>query len=219
MVSYRKQPPPPPPPWTDTIPTKSTDTSYAVFLMEFNGKTIQSQNWNNAQLTTYASSGLRSTAIDSILNNVRSDFSPYRVIVTTDSNLYNVASKRMRQIITPTSAWYPGPTGVSYTGSIFWNDNTPDFVFSDRLNYNPRGISDISSHEFGHTIGLNHQSVYDANCVLTVTYNTGDGINAPLMGNSLNAVNRGKWWTGKTSLNCNNVQNDTLVLAAKLLHK
>ena len=73
----------------------------------------------------------------------------------------------------------------------------------------------LCAHESGHTVGLNHQSKYDSNCQLIQTYSTGDGINAPVMGNSLYS-NGGLWWVGSTPAGCNVIQNDDEILTNKL---
>ncbi|HUS00498.1 MAG TPA: hypothetical protein VMY77_02155 [Chitinophagaceae bacterium] len=220
--AYRKnprttQPSPTPTPTPDPVPT--TDTSYGVMLLDFDGQTISSSAWNNGQTFTCAASGLDAAQIDLVINEVKADYSRYKVIITTDENLYIQAhtTKRMRVVVTPTSGWYQGVSGVSYTGSLTWGDNTPCFVFIDRLNYGTHKVAEICSHELGHTVGLSHQSSYSSTCVFTSTFNEGDGTNAPLMGNSLYATNGGSWWIGPTPNGCTAYQDDNKILTAKLL--
>jgi predicted Zn-dependent protease len=203
---------------TETI-TPTTDTSYGVMLLDFDGQSISSSVWNNGQTFTCAPSGFDATQIASILSEVKADYARYRVIITTDEQLYFQAhaTKRMRIVVTTTSAWYTGVGGVSYTGSLTWGDNTPCFAFVDRLNYNPHMVAEICSHELGHTAGLSHQSSYSATCGFIDTYNTGDGTNAPLMGNSLYATNGGSWWIGPTPNGCSAIQDDNKILTANLL--
>ncbi len=118
------------------------------------------------------------------------DHSLWNINVTTDSNVYNAAAvdKRMRVIITPTSAWYPASAGgVSFIGSLQWGDNTPCFVFSDRLGNISKYIGECVSHELGHTLGLSHQSRW-VNGIRTELYHSGTGVTgshtswAPIMG-------------------------------------
>lgn len=217
LMRKPQKPLPPPPPAPDPI-TTTTDTSYGVMLLDFNGQTVSSSVWNNGQTFVCAPSGLDPAQIDAVINEVRSDYSRYKVIITTDENLYLQANanKRMRVVITPTSGWYTGVSGVSYTGSLTWGDNTPCFVFIDRLGFNPHMVAEICSHELGHSVGLSHQSSY-INCVFSALYNSGDGTNAPLMGNSLYATNGGSWWVGPTPSGCTAYQDDNKILTAKLL--
>ena len=226
--AYRKKPSttqptpmptPPPTPTPTPDPVTTTDTSYGVMLLDFNGQAISSSVWNNGQTFTCAPSGLDAAQIDLVINEVKADYVRYKVIITTDENLYLQAhaDKRMRVVVTPTSGWYTGVSGVSYTGSLTWGDNTPCFVFIDRLNYNTHMVAEICSHELGHTVGLSHQSSYSSTCVFTAVYNAGDGTNAPVMGNSLYATNGGSWWIGPTPGSCTAYQDDNKILTAKLL--
>jgi hypothetical protein len=75
---------------------------------------------------------------------------------------------------------------VSYVGSFTWGDDTPGWVFSGLLNNNIKYIAEAVSHEAGHTLGLQHQSNYDAECTKTSEYGQGQGTGeiswAPIMG-------------------------------------
>lgn len=215
----KHKPLPLPQPVVDTTTVAiTTDTTYGVLLLNFNGQIVSSPVWNNGTAFYCNLAGLNSTQISDIISGVAQDYYAYRVIVTTNEAIYYAAhiNKRMRQIVTSTSAWYTGVSGVSYTGSLFWGDNTPCFVFTDRLGYNTHMVAQICSHEFGHTIGLSHQARWSSTCFLLETYNTGDGVNAPLMGNSLYATNGGSWWYGQTPVACNNYQDDAGILRNKL---
>ena len=215
-TTTQTSPTPTPIPTPDPVPT--TDTSYGVMLLDFNGQTISSSVWNGGQTFTCAASNFDAAQMDLILNEVNADYARYKVIITTDENVYLQAhaTKRMRVVVTPTSGWYTGVSGVSYTGSLTWGDNTPCFVFIDRLGFNTHMVAEICSHELGHTVGLSHQSSYSSTCVFTAAYNAGDGTNAPLMGNSLYATNGGSWWIGPTPAGCTAYQDDDKILTAKL---
>jgi hypothetical protein len=126
------------------------------------------------------------------------------VNITTDSTKFLSAplTRRIRIVITPTSSWRPNVGGISFVGSFTWGDNTPGFVFSDRLGpNNTKFIAECCSHESGHTLGLSHQSKYNTNCSLAETYSTGNGTGetgwAPIMGNSYNRNMTG-WNNGPT---------------------
>jgi hypothetical protein len=220
-ATYRKRPTvkgttATPTPTPDPLPT--TDTSYGVMLLDFNGQSISSSVWNNGQTFTCAPSGYDAAQIDLVINEVKADYARYKVIITTDENVYLQAhaTKRIRVVVTPTSAWYTGVSGVTYTGSLTWGDDTPCFVFPDRLGFNVHMVAEICSHELGHAVGLSHQAAYTSACVFTSTYNPGDGVNAPLMGNSLYAANGGSWWVGPTPNGCTVYQDDNKILTAAL---
>jgi hypothetical protein len=95
-------------------------------------------------------------------------------------------------------------------------------VFSSLLNYSTKKISEAISHETGHTLGLRHQSVYDANCVKISEYNYGQGIGeigwAPIMGVAYNQ-NLSLWHSGPNSLGCSTIQDDEAVIAGLVGYK
>src|SRR5690606_9430301 len=126
-------------------------------------------------------------------------------------------NKRVRIIVTTTSEWRPGVGGVSYTGSFTWLDDTPGFVFADRL-VTPKMIAECVSHESGHTVGLSHQSRYNTDCDLTATYHAGNGLGetgwAPVMGNSYNRNMTG-WNNGPTPYGCANTQDNLTIITTQ----
>jgi hypothetical protein len=121
-------------------------------------------------------------------------------------------------IVTPTSAWYAGVGGVAYVGSFTWGDDTPGFVFSDRLNNKAKYIAECCSHESGHTLGLSHQSSYNETCGLVATYNGGSGTGetswAPVMGNSY-YKNLTGWNDGPTPNGCNAKQDNLSIITSR----
>jgi hypothetical protein len=151
------------------------------------------------------------------------DFRPFNINITTDEAVFLAAplNKRMRIIITPTSNWMPpGYGGVAYVGSFIWGDDTPAFVFSDRLGYSPKKVGESISHESGHTVGLSHQSKYDGvDCNTPIEpYNTGFGTGetawAPIMGNSLSR-NFSNWNNGPTPYGCTNLQDNLTIISTQ----
>lgn len=107
--------------------------------------------------------------------------------------------------------------GICYVGSFTWGDNTPAFVFSDRLGNVPKYVAECITHESGHSVGLSHQSRYDANCALTETYNVGTGSGetswAPVMGNSYYRNMTG-WNDGPTPFGCSNKQDNLTIITS-----
>lgn len=190
----------------------------ATLYLDFDGHTVQSAGWNNGNPINCLPAPYNATQINEIFNRVSEDFRPFNLNVTTDPAKFMAAplNKRMRIVITPTSSWYPaGVGGVSYVGSFTWGDNTPGFVFTDRLNSHVKYTSECITHETGHTVGLSHQSKYDNNCALLAQYNDGLGSGeiswAPIMGNSYHRNMTG-WNDGPTPFGCANTQDNLTII-------
>ncbi len=190
----------------------------ATIFLDFDGHTVTNSVWNGGMPIVCAAAPLTDEQITEIFNRVSEDYRPFDINITTDSIKFLSApiSKRIRIIITPSSSWKPGVGGIAYIGSFTWGDDTPAFVFSDKLGpNNAKMIAECSSHESGHTLGLAHQSSYDNNCNLTETYNSGTGSGetgwAPIMGNSY-YKNLTTWNKGKTPYGCNNIEDELSII-------
>lgn len=194
----------------------SYPSASAVIFLDFDGQTVQSGAWTMDPIYC-AASGLNNAQITEAFNRVAEDYRPFNINITTDSTKYFAAPliQRMRVIVTPTYEWYGAAGGVAYVGSFNWGDDTPCFVFSSLLSYNAKYVSEASSHEAGHTLGLFHQSSYDVSCVKTAEYNPGTGSGeigwAPIMGVGY-SKNLTLWNNGPNSYGCNSVQNDLDVI-------
>ncbi len=194
--------------------------THTIFL-DFDGHTVQSSSWNGGVRFTCATSGMSEAQITEIFNRVAEDYRPFNINITTDSTKFLSAplTKRIRIIITPTSAWRPGVGGISYVGSFTWGDDTPGFVFCDRLGpNNPKYVAECVTHESGHTVGLSHQSTYDNSCNLVDTYNLGTGTGeiawAPVMGNSYYRNMTG-WNNGPTPYGCTSTQDNLTIITSQ----
>ena len=210
---------------TGTIIAKSQVTdlnSYPsasnVILLDFDGHTISGTTWNVYGPFTCNSSGLSDAAITEIFNRVAEDYRPFSINVTTNETKYSSApyNKRMRVVITTSNEWYgTGAGGVAYINSFTWGDNSPCFVFSALLYFNVKNVAEAASHEAGHTLGLRHQSSYNAACAKLSDYNWGQGTGeigwAPIMGGSYNQ-NMTLWNNGPNSLGCGVIQDDLSVI-------
>lgn len=186
----------------------SLPSAQATIFLDFDGQYVQSTSWNGGMPLACAPSGLTDAQIVEIFNRVSEDFRPFNIDITTDSTKFLAAplTRRIRIIVTTTSSWYPGVGGVSYTGSFTWGDDTPGFVFPDKLGpYNTKDVAECCTHESGHTVGLSHQAKYDSSCNLLATYNSGTGTGetawAPVMGNSYYR-NFSGWYNGPTPYGC-----------------
>jgi len=196
----------------------SYPSASATIFLDFDGHTVSGTSWNWNGNIYCAGAGLSSAQITEVFNRVAEDYRPFKINVTTDSTKYLAApaNRRMRVILTVTSDWFGSSGGVAYVNSFTWGDDTPCFVFSALLVYNPKYISESASHEAGHTLGLYHHSVYDANCVKTNEYYTGLGTGetswAPIMGIGY-YKNVTTWYNG-VSTSCNTMQNDMDIIIA-----
>lgn len=190
----------------------------AVIFLDFDGHTVSGTSWNGGNTFYCGPSNLNNNQVTEIFNRVAEDYRPFTINVTTDSTKYwsAPATKRVRVILTITSAWYGSAGGVAHIGSFTWGDNTPCFVFTALHNYNIKNITEATSHEAGHTLGLRHQSSYDVNCTKTSDYNYGTGVGeiswAPIMGVGY-SKNFTIWHNGPNSFGCTNYQSDLDIIA------
>ena len=206
--------------WAQVPKLSSYPSASATILLDFDGHTVQSAAWNGGTVFYCQPAALSNTQITEMFNRVSEDYRPFNINITTDTAKFLAAplNKRMRIIVTPSSSWYMGNVGgVSYVGSFTWGDNTPGFVFSDKLNNNTKFISECITHESGHTVGLSHQSKYDGNCNLVEQYNIGTGTGeiswAPVMGNSYYRNMTG-WNDGPTPFGCANTQDNLTIITS-----
>ena len=122
----------------------------------------------------------------------------------------------MRVVVTESWEWFGQAGGTAYLNSFTWGNNTPCFVFSSLLAYSTKKIAEACSHEAGHTLGLRHQSTYDANGVKISDYNWGQGSGqigwAPIMGAAYNQ-NLSLWHYGPNSISATTMQNDLAIIS------
>jgi hypothetical protein len=195
----------------------SYPASANVLFLDFDGHVVEGTSWNGSSAIVCNDANLSTQQIAGIFNRVAEDFRPFAINVTTDSTLYDAApaDRRMRVVLTTSSSWYGTAGGVAYMNSFTWGDNTPCFVFTALLNYNAKAIAEAASHEFGHTLGLRHQSAYDAVCNKTSEYNSGKGSGeigwAPIMGVGY-YQNMTLWNYGANPYGCNSYQDDLSVI-------
>ena len=191
----------------------SYPSASATVFLDFDGQYVTGTSWNWGGPIAAQPAGFSDAAITEIFNRVSEDYRPFDLNITTDSTYYLNApiDKRMRIIITPTSQWYGAAGGVAFVGSFSWGDNTPAWVFSALLGNNIKWVAEAVSHETGHTLGLQHQSTFDASCHKTAEYSAGQGTGeigwAPIMGVGY-YQNLTTWHVGPNTIGCNSIQND-----------
>lgn len=201
-----------------SIPILSSHpSSSATIFFDFDGQHVESSVWNGGNPLDCAPSGLTDNQIIEIFNRISEDFRPFDINITTDSTKFLAApiTNRIRMIVTTTSSWYPNVGGVSYIGTFTWGDDTPGFIFSDKLGpFNTKNVAEACTHESGHSLGLSHQSKYSNTCALVATYNDGLGSGeigwAPIMGVGY-YKNMTTWNNGPTPSGCS-VDQDNLYI-------
>ncbi|MBL7698893.1 MAG: hypothetical protein JNK79_12070 [Chitinophagaceae bacterium] len=204
------------------IPKLSSNTNApATVFLDFDGHTVKGTAWNWEGVIRAQASGLSTTLITEMFNRIAEDFRIFNINITTDSTYFKKApvGKRMRVIVTPTSSWYGKAAGVSFVNSFSWGDDTPAWVFTTSLEGNPKYLAEAASHEIGHTLGLQHQSLYDNKCKLITEYSEGKGTGeiawAPIMGVGYYR-NFSLWTIGQTIEGCDVTQNDISVISKGL---
>lgn len=199
----------------------SYPSASATIYLDFDGEDVLTPMWNNGEPINCLPAGFTNTQIAEVFSRVAEDYRPFEINITTDTDVFNAApfDRRIRVIVTPTSSWFANAGGVSYLSSFTWGDDTPCFVFSDKLGpNNPKMVAECCSHESGHALGLSHQSKYDEGCHLASAYNDGDGTGetawAPIMGNSYYR-NMSGWSNGPTPYGCGSNQDNLSILTTQ----
>lgn len=190
----------------------------ATIYLDFDGQYVTGTAWNWSGAINAQSPGLTPENITEIFNRVAEDYRIFNINITTDSNVFMAAPifQRTRVIVTPTSQWYGNAGGVAYVGSFNWGDGTPAWVFSNKLGNNIKYIAEACSHEAGHTLGLQHQSLYNGSCGKVAEYYAGEGSGqigwAPIMGVGYYR-NLTTWHNGTNAQGCDVYQNDIEIIA------
>jgi hypothetical protein len=196
-------PPPPPPP-----PTEGGDTTSVIFI-DFDGHYMATSSWSASPLDL-TGSGLTLTQQQAIVDSAKHDWKDFRVKITTDEAAFLAANpyKRIRCVVTQSHEWYGMYGGVAFVNSFTSGGNNPCFVFSRALNYVTKHISDVISHEVGHTFGNRHQSVC-VNGVKEQEYRPGVIMGTPYGFASVD------WIIGTSAISCA-TQDDRAMIASKL---
>jgi hypothetical protein len=195
----------------------SYSSAAATIFLDFDGAEVEGTIWNEDGKILAAPSGLSPASIVWIHKMIAEHFILFNMNITTDPTVYDRAPvhQRARIIITPDGSWYGPVSGLSAIGSFVWGDDTPGWVFMNALSDNPAFIAAATTHEIGHTLGLQHQSVYNASGAMITELSGGENnifySPAPLMG--IPFYKPADWKNGHPSTGAQDMQNDTAVIA------
>lgn len=207
------------------VPALSSNPSATAKLyLDFDGEPAQS--WGSYSVTAtpaYSTDSDTANFSDSELANIQQiwarvaeKYSPFNIDVTT-INPGSFADKVATKVVIGGNGSWTGQTygGIAYIGGFYNSSSNTAWVFEDNLgNGNVKYTAEAAAHESGHTFGLRHQSLYDANGVKTQEYYQGTSAIAPTMGNSYYAA-RGLWYYG-TSTSASTYQDDLAILSNTL---
>lgn len=189
----------------------------ATVYLVFDGAEIEGTVWNEHGKIVAEASGLSPASVTWIHKIIADHFKLFNLNITTDPEVYKraPAHQRVRVIITPDGSWWGPATGVAAIGSFVWGDDTPAFVFMNALTDNPSYIAAAATHQIGHTLGLQHQSVYDSYGAMITELSGGESNifsnQAPLMG--IPFYKEAVWKDGHPSTGARNMQSDTAAIA------
>jgi hypothetical protein len=189
----------------------------ATVYLDFDGAEVDGTLWNEHGKILAEPSGLSPASITWIHKMIAEHFKLFNLNITTDPAVYERApvQQRTRIIFTPDGSWYGPVSGVSAIGSFVWGDDTPAWVFMNVLSNNPTFIAAAATHQIGHTLGLQHQSIYDSYGSMITELSGGEGNifsnQAPLMG--IPFYKQADWKDGHPSTGARNIQSDTATIA------
>ncbi|MDP4128995.1 MAG: hypothetical protein Q8918_09890 [Bacteroidota bacterium] len=191
----------------------------ATVYLDFDGATVEGTLWNEQGKIIAESAGFSPATIAYIHKKIAEHFILFNLNITTDPAVYERAPihQRTRIIITPKGSWYGPAPGVSAVGSFVWGDDTPAWVFTDHLSNNPLFIAAAATHQIGHTLGLQHQSLYDSYGIMISELSGGENNifsnEAPLMG--IPFYKTADWSNGTSSTGARDFQSDTALIAGE----
>lgn len=135
-----------------------------VLYIDINGHTTAGTRWNLTYTNGLPFSsppwGAKATEQRQIHDTVVETFAGLNVNITNDESVFLAAAPnaRVRVIVQPDPFdWFPNVGGIAYLNSIDWENDAPAFVFANKID-NVKNIALSISHEFGHTLGLVHDS-------------------------------------------------------------
>ncbi len=189
---------------SETFSLHSNPGAKHTIYLDFDGHTTEGTAWNSWKSITTINTpaydidddpltfnNTELSRIQNIFLRVAEDFIPFDVNVTTEEPPLDHLKKNgssdthwgVRVVIGGSSSDWLGQSagGIAYVNSFNWTSDTPTFVFENQLgNGSEKLIAEATSHEVGHTLGLNHdgkssQAYYSG-------HGSGETSWAPIMG-------------------------------------
>ena len=175
------------------VVSSSPTVEMPVLYLDFDGEVVKHPKWNGGKVIVAARPNLNEGDIRQIVSEVVADFSPFRLMVTTDVSLFlkckELGYNGMRCVVTPTSDAATGAGGVAMLKSFAGDPDDPEILGAPCWAFNGTDRSEgfdscamTISHEIGHTFGLTH----DGDSLPAQEYNAGFGAGifswGPIMG-------------------------------------
>lgn len=219
-----------------TFLLNSRASATKTIYLDFNGHTTTGTTWNSqysggAPIVTpaysldgnVAFSNLELEQIQLIWQRVAEDFAPFDVNVTTQqpplSDIVDSGTGDTRWGIRvaiggDSSDWLGSPAGgVAFLNTFGSAVDTPTFVFPESLSLDTKNIAEATSHEVGHTLGLEH----DGRTSPSEEYYRGHGFGAtswaPIMG--VGYSRQVVQWSKGEYANSSNKQDDLSIITTR----
>ncbi len=184
-----------------------------VIMIDFDGFNLPAGTpWNNGAARTINGVNYSDVDEERIWNNVKEDYSPFQVNITTSEAVYLAADpkKRMKVVVTRDEITPGG--GVAIINS-FGNEATKCcWAYPNKLRESILSVAECVSHEAGHTLGLKHDGAPS-----TPDYYEGHNGWAPIMGNSYTSFVT-QWSKGEYT-GANNKQDDLVSITGYIPYK
>jgi hypothetical protein len=155
------------------------------------------------------------TAIRQVWAHVAEDYAPFNINVTTVEPPSFANGLALRVVVGGDGAWLGDRAGgVGYINAFTNSVVNSAYVFPKNLaGGHFKLVAEASSHEAGHSFGLDHQALYDGAGRKIDEYYAGPGDGrAPIMGDSYDAT-RGVWWAGQSAYSPYEFQDDMNIIA------
>lgn len=203
-----------------------------IIYLDCDGHTTSGTDWNDSDNggrdfttppldidgDTSNFSNAEKAMIQNIWRRVAEDYAAFDVDVTTEDPGVEAIRQSgdgdttwgIRAVIGgDSSQWFSGGAGgVAYVGSFGSSIDTPVFVFSDDLSDDEKWIAEATSHEVGHSVGLNHMGQSGRGWV---EYYEGHSDWAPIMGVGYDRAVV-QWSKGEYSL-ANNTEDELAIIS------